>query len=478
MIGLVILVALAEGDRGDPCAAPFERAGTAADAADATLYRRVGDEEDAAGNADAAITAYTQALRRDPRDARARAGLMRLCRTRGAASAADPFDDGVRRMQRGDRAGAIAAFEQVRTGGADPAAALLEGICEFERGRERRARSLFEEARADTGSSGPALFFLGLIALHEGQSEQAYSLLASAAASDERIADRSWELMRVARRDGRVVLSALSEAGFDSNVSLAPDGSASAGGAADGYAVGVAGIFLRPLGIAGPYARVTAQYRKQLQSTAYDLAGVAGGLGFRAGPGRRYLAAEYGYDFLSLGGTPYLSAHRLLAMGRLSLGALDLAGLYAARFESFLPSTTTGYSGWRQEVQATVEWAFLRALVLGAGYRLVRDDTRDAVLGYTEQGPFAIVWLGLGSPLRLLAEAHLTFRDYDQSDPAFALARADRYVDASLSGELDLGDHTTLRLTVTGRRALSNVAELQYSKLTTGLALIYTTGLL
>jgi tetratricopeptide (TPR) repeat protein len=478
MIALVVLVALAGADRGDPCAPPFDRGGAASDAAEAPLYRRVGDEEAAAGNADAAITAYGEALRRDPRDARARAGLVRLCRTRAAASAADAFDEGVERMQRADRAAAVAAFEQARADGADPAAALLEGICEFERGRERRARSLFEEARADSGTAGPALFFLGLIALHEGESERAYSLLASAAASDDRIADRSWELMRVARRDGRVVLSALSEAGFDSNVSLAPDGSALAGGAADGYGVGVAGIFFRPLGIAGPYARVTAQYRKQLQSTAYDLGGVAGALGFRAGPGRRYLAAEYDYDFLSLGGTPYLSAHRLLAIGRLWLGALDLVGLYAARFESFLPSTTSGYSGWRQEVQATVEWAFSRALVLGAGYRLARDDTRDAVLGYTEQGPFTVFWLGLGAPLRLLAEAHLTFRDYDQIDPAFALARADRYIDASLSGELDLGDHTTLRLTVTGRRALSNVAELQYSKLTTGLALVYTTGLL
>jgi tetratricopeptide (TPR) repeat protein len=477
MIALVVWVALAGADGGDPCA-PFERGGAAPDAAEAALYRRVGDEEAAAGNADAAITAYGQALRRDPRDGRARAGLVRLCRTQGAASAADAFDQGVERMERGDRAGAVAAFEQVRAGGADPAAALLEGICEFESGRERRARSLFEEARTDSGTAGPALFFLGLLALHDGESERAYSLLASAAASDDRIADRSWELMRAARRDGRVVLSGLSEVGFDSNVSLAPDGSPLAGGAADGYGVGVAGIFFRPSGISGPYARVTAQYRKQLQSSAYDLGGVAGALGFRAGRGRRYLAAEYDYDFLALGGTPYLSAHRLLATGRLALGALDLSGIYAARFESFLPGNTSAFSGWRQEVQATVEWSFSRAVVLGAGYRLARDDTRDVVLGYTEQGPFTVVWLGLGGPLRLLAETHLTFRGYDQIDPDFALARADRYIDASLSGELDLGDQITLRLIGTGRRALSNVPELQYGKLTMGLALVYTTGVL
>jgi hypothetical protein len=284
--------------------------------------------------------------------------------------------------------------------------------------------------------------------------------------------------MRLARRDGRLALSALTEVGFDSNVVLAPDGTATPGGAGDGYGAGVLGVFVRPFGPAAPYARVTAQYRKQLEISSYDLGEVGGALGLRAGPRGRFVAGEYAYDIMSLGGSAYLSAHRLMGTGRITLGSWFVTGTYAARFESFLTSAASGFSGLRQDAQATVEHPISGALVLGVGYRLGHDRTQDAVFRFLEHGPVAVLWWGLGGRLRLLAETRLTIRDYDVVDPDFGLARSDRYLDGSAAAEIDLSDRWTIRVTATGRRAWSNVAELQYSKLTTGVGLAYTVGAL
>ena len=490
MIPLVVWMALAPPVPAvaDPCA-PIPATGEGrSDRAAAALYRAVGDDEAAAGHVATATTAYRQALARDPGDRAARSALAALCRggrDSGHAPSDTPpasprvdFEEAVQRMERGDRAGAIAAFEAIRDAGPDPAAALLEGICEFELGREQRARALLDQARGSPGTAGTALFFLALIALHDGESQLASSLLVSAAAHDDRIAGSASGLLRLAQRDGRLALSALAEVGFDSNVLLAPDGTATPGGTGDGYGAGVLGIFLRPLGPAGPYARVTAQYRKQLEVTSYDLGDVAGAIGLRAGPRGRSVAGEYAYDIMSLGGSAYLSAHRLMATGRIAPGSWSVTGTYAARFESFLTSAASGFSGLRHDAQATVEHPIARALVLGVGYRLGQDQTQDAVFRFLEHGPVAVLWWGLGGKLRLLAETRLTIRDYDVVDPDFGLARADRYLDGSAAAELDLSERWTMRVGATGRRAWSNVAELRYSKLTTGVGLAYTMGAL
>ncbi len=491
MIALMLLVGAVATEVLDPCVGVDAPTGHAPDPAAAALYRAVGDEEMAAGHAATAKTAYRQALRRDPGDAAARSGWEAMCRGQtdlGPAPSGPTidiaqahFEEGVRQMRRGDRAAAISAFETVRAAGPDPGAALLEGICQFELGADQRARVLLEEARSTPGIGATALFFLGLIALRDGDDQVASTLLAAAVADDNRIGASAAGLLRLARRDGRLVLSAATEMGFDSNVALAPDGTANPGGVGeggvgDGYGVGMIGTVLRPFGQSGPYARVTAQYRKQLQVTAYDLGDLSGAVGFHAGRSDHAVAAEYGYDIVSLGGNPYLSAHRLLGTGRVTHRALSLTATYAARFESFLTSNAAGYSGLRHEAQATADWGLPRGFALGLGYHLDRDGARDAVLSYFEQGPLVLLWLGRGSALRLLAEARLTFREYAQVDPDYGLARSDRYLDASAAGEIDLSDHWTLRITAGGRRALSNVADLEYTKLTTGVGLAYTIG--
>jgi tetratricopeptide (TPR) repeat protein len=473
---------------GDPCVQAASAVGDAmgtiaSDTESASLYRAVGDEELAAGDVAAARVAYHEALRLDRRDSRARRALAEVCRPERPVQEATStiedgpgrFDEGTRLMQRGERAGAIAAFEAVRSSGPDPPAALLEGICELELGHERRAAQLLREAETDPNVKETASFFLGLIALNDGAREEARALLSTAASGGGSVAQSAGDLLRASRRDGRVVVSALTEVGFDSNVQLLPDGTTTGGGAGDAYASGLAGLFMQPFPASGPYARVIAQYRRQLQITAYDLGEVSGALGSRAGHGGRYLAAEYGYDWLSLGGSSYLSAHRLLGTGRWTSGRLSLSLAYAARLESFQTTATSGYSGLRHDADAEIGRQVSAIAGVAMGYHLGVDAARDATLGYFEQGPFTILRVGTAS-VRASAEARFVWRTYDGVDADLGIDRADRYLDGAATGECDVSDHWTVRAGVTARQALSNVPDFRYSKLTVSLGLVYAMG--
>jgi tetratricopeptide (TPR) repeat protein len=492
VVAALLITAVAPA-AADPCAFDSNSASqapTGHDAEAAALYRQIGDEEREAGDSAAATFAYREALRRSPRDQRARSALARLCvdarRTRGANSAADTaadslglrFDEGLRLMERGDRKGAIAAFEAVRSSTSDPSAALLEGICEYERGHDRRARTLLLEAKMEPEIAGTAQFFLGIIALRAGDSAEASSLLASARALDPRLATNASDVLRLARRDGRLVLSAFTEGGFDSNVELTPDGTITGGGSADGYGLAAIALFARPYGISGPYFRANAQYREQARITAYNLADVAGALGVRASRDGGSVVAEYAYDFIALGQSPFLSAHRLLGGGRLPLGAFSFAATYFARFESFLSAGISGYSGLRHDVEAQSDWRPGRRSTVLVGYHLGRDATKDAALGYLEHGPLAGFRLGLDRPIRFGVEGRLTLRRYGAVDPDLGVERADRYVDGAVSGELDLSEHWTVRIVGTARRALSNIADFQYTKVTASVGLVYAVGVL
>lgn len=481
-----------EAFRSDPCRAPASAPSSRrSDPGAAALYREVGDQERAAGNLAAAKVAYRQALGRDPRDERARRSLARLCAmpeaVREAADAprtdeARPpagahFARAVARMDRGDRDGAIAELEAARAEEPDAAAALLEGICEYERGREERARPLFEEARADQQLAGTAAFFLGLIALHADEDERASSLFELAAASDERLATTASALARSARREGRLVVSALVEAGYDSNVPLAPDGTGSAAGNGDGYAAAVAGLFLRPWGWSGPYARAVGTYRKEVVIDRYDLGELSGAVGYRAIRGAQQLAGEYAYERVTLGGSSYLSAHRLLASGRVAPGRVAVALTYSARWESFLADADAAYSGFRQDADLLGEWRAWSSGAVAIGYHLARDAARDDALGFLEHGPAIFGRSGWGADNRIAGEARATFRTYDVADPDLGVRRADRYLDGIVTGERDVADHWTVRLTLTARRALSNVPDFQYTKLTAALGVSYTGAL-
>ena len=409
---LVFAVVATSGS--DPCsnaASAENETETGTDRETAQLYLAVGDEARDAKDFSAARVAYRQALRRGDPNAAAR--LADVCRvtadesriTQPAdAAAVDHFSDGLTLMRSGDRARAIAAFEQVRAAREDPAAALLEGVCEYELGQDDRARPLLEIAQKHPNTAATASFFLGLVALRQGDDDRATLLLDAAAAQDDRLKSPAATLLKVARRDGRLVLSALTEIGFDSNVELLPDGSQTTGGSADGSALVASGLILRLFGPSGPYARIAGQYRQQFVVSSYDLGDVIGAAGARWERGRQELGAEYSYDFMSLGGSAYLSAHRLAAYGRGWHGVFGLAATYFARFESFLEDTTSAYSGLHHDAEAQALWRASRPLTFALGYHVGLDGTyHNPDLSYLEQGPLLGVqldWPRNSSPRR------------------------------------------------------------------------------
>ena len=95
-----------------------------------------------------------------------------------------------------------------------------------------------------------------------------------------------------------------------------------------------------------------------------------------------------------------------------------------------------------------------------------------------EHGPFAGFRLNLHRPLRFGAEGRFTLRQYDTVDPDLGVQRADRYVDGAILGELDVSERWMLRIAGTARRALSNVPDFQYTKLTGSIGLVYAAGVL
>jgi len=414
LAGALLATALAS----DPCASADVPPPARADPAAAALYRAVGDEARAAGDLPSARVAYLEALRLEPSAATLEA-LRAACRpappARAPAPVADHYDDGVELMQRGDRRGAIAAFEAARAEHEDAATALLEGVCAFELDDAERARALFEIARGHPAVAPTASFFLGMLALRQGESERAAAMLDEAGAGDARLTASATTLSVLARRGGRLVVSALTELGYDSNVELgvrevAPDGSVTPGASADGSALAAAGIAGRLFGASGPYARVGGQVRKQFVISAYDLGQASGAVGGRLVRGGDDVAAEYGYDFVSLGGAAYLSAHRALALARLGWGSTTIAATYSARLESFLTTATEPYSGLRQDAELDVLRASGRAVALGVGYHGERDDARShAELSYLEHGPVALAQLAPAPSMRVVVEGRFSW---------------------------------------------------------------------
>jgi tetratricopeptide (TPR) repeat protein len=511
MMALALAVGwLAFGDApvANPCREDHERPSEPPRREDGAVYRRVGDLERRNGHLPAARIAYRQALRSDPTDRLARAGLLELCERapgdpggpsgpEGREGGADPagssgppvaprlagddaeLEAAVALMRRGESAQALRVLEDMRGAGAepDPALALLAGICAYELGDDALARRRLEEARAEPRIAATTTFFLGLVALREGDGPLATTLLAAAAAREDGLARLASPLIGMARREGRIVTSAMVELGYDSNVALAPDGSLLGGGAGDAHGDGLLALFLRPLAGRDAYLRFAAQYRKQQRLSSFDLGDVSGAAGVRHRAGAHAaLSAEYAYDWLALGGAPYLSAHRVLGAARSAHDGWALGARYSARLASFSGATAGPYSGVRQDAQAVGEVNAGPAVSIGVGYRGAWDVTRSAALGHHEHGPTITLRCTLAEAYRLLAEASATWRRYPTIDPDLLVERADRYLDAGLGAEADLGERWTLRLAMTARRARSNVAELSYVKSTVALGLIYTAG--
>jgi len=458
MILLAVLLSVS-----DPCASPppIERS----DPELARRYAAVGEDERDRGGNETARIAFWEALRRDPSNEQARRGLDALCvQTR--------FEEGRRFLDRGDPKSAVLVFSRLRAATPSRPAALLEGIARYQLEDAAGARPLLEEAELEPELASAAHFYLGLIALREDDARAAAEQLAQISPNTP-LAVAATELTRVSRRSGRLVISLLVDSGYDSNVTLLPSG---VPGGHDGMgSIAAAGV-ARPLGESGPWLRASGLYRRQLQLHNYDLGAAGAAAGWQLGRAANHVGLEYDYDYLTLGGSPYLGAHRLSASGATAFGQFLLSGGYMLRFESYRTGATRPFSGILQAANFTAGLRIGAGGSIRVGYQLGGDVAQYPETSYFEHGPRARLDLPLGERTRLSADASALWRPYDAVDPALGVKRADLFLDGTLGADFDLSDRLTLRATVLGRRAFSNAPDLSYARVVVSLGLLVSTG--
>lgn len=454
----------------DPCA-PVGPVGLP-EPATAAAYRAVGDEELTRSARDSAATAYRAALARDPSDHASREALRRLCEARGTIE--DPFARGLRLMDLGHFRDAIDAFRASRASSPSPSTALLQGICHYELGEDSEATPLFREAEGYAPHREEARLYLGLIALRAGAGAEASALFDSAR-TNPALERNARELARLARQDGRVVVSFLAESGWDSNVNLAPTGGPSPAPESDGVYALTGSLLVRPNGPRGPYLRAAALTHEPVDLGAYRVRGFDGAGGWQLRDHATQVVVEYDYGTRSFGGDPYLTSHRLLASAWLRAGRAGFGAAYLVRFESYAAAWSR-FSGTLQRAELRTAFTPSPQLRIGVAYGVGRDDARDSVLSYLEHGPRVELRASAGASWRLGLDASLSRRGYDENDPAFRAARRDTYLDASVFAERDVAPGLALRFGLQGRRALSNVAALEYDKIVPTLGLAYVRG--
>jgi tetratricopeptide (TPR) repeat protein len=431
------------------------------DPAAAEVYVEVAESE---RGHETALMAFREALRLDPSNARAQAGLEAECNSEDSR-----FARARELMEAGDREGAIRLLEEIPS----PAAALLEGICLYELGEDEAARPLLLAAQERPSLADSARFFLGLIALRQGDEEQAARHFQEVAQGSSPVSDQAGRLLRVARTTGRLSLSVMVESGYDSNVTLSPAGTPLAG---DGLGSAALALAFRPMGDEGLFLRAAGLYRAQVQLHDYDLGAASGAAGWTLGSRAQQLSAEYDYDFLTLGRAPYLSAHRLSLGGRLALGSWTLGGTYAARFESYRTATTSAFSGVLHGAELWGALRLSRSAVVEVAYRGAYDATVQIETSYLEHGPRAGLRIAFDG-WRVSLETSAAFRVYQDVDVALGVQRQDALLDAMLTGEVDVGERWTARLVLGGRDAISNVADLAYLRGYAMLGLSYAVGI-
>jgi hypothetical protein len=461
-----IVLALSLG-AADPCA-PVEPA-REPDPAAAAAYRAVGDGEAARGSPATAILAYRSAAALDPADRGSRAALARLCRT--PARGADPAREGMARMDAGDLRGAVAAFRAAREREEDPSVALLEGIGLYELGEDRDAERALRVAERSPDDADLARLYLGLLAFRDGAASRAASLF-DAASGSASIGPAAQDLARLARSEGRWALTLEAASGYDSNVNLAPPGSQPARQADGQYALAATGV-ARPWGSDGPYLRGQGFLNQQLRLGTYDASGGDAAAGWQLRRSSWSGVAEYDYAYRTFGGSPFLSAHRLLVSAFTGFGGVTLGATYFARFDTYADGWSQ-FSGTLQAGEVRGAFAPSTRARISVAYGAARDAARLGILSYVEHGPRAelrvLAWRGVWAGGDLAA----TFRRYDDYDPALAARRVDTYLDAGALLEWNPSPRWTTRLALHGRRALSNVSGFEYSKLVPTVGLAYT----
>jgi Flp pilus assembly protein TadD len=469
---IVAATALAAGAI-DPCA-PIT-SDPAPDPAAATLYRSVGNEERAAGNPDAAATAFRRAAALDPADHASRKALAELCTAARSATPSGAFDRGLALMQAGDFRGAAGAFDEALLEGSDPSTALLAGVSHFQIGNSPRASLLLRTAEANPDHAAVARFYLGLIAISEDRPREAAILFEQAAAGPE-VAALATDLARYAWRNQRLVLSAFTDVAWDSNATLAPGGTPLASASDGAFDLGAAAIY-RPGGDSGPYFRGSGLLREQFQVHSLDMLGASAGAGWQFGRLGNALVLGYDYDFRTLGGAPYLSANRLSASGWVTAGPAVLTASYFARFEAYLPVAYEPFDGTVQHAELKAAFGLGRTSWLTVGYGLTTDSVQFDYLSWLEHGPRAVLrWLP-APRWRMVFEAGAIFRTYGALAPSLGVVREDVYLDGAVVAEYYPNLQWTFWVSLDARRALSNVSQYGYFRIAPTVGVSFTTGM-
>lgn len=442
------------------------------DADEVAAYLNVAQREEAAGHDEVARAAYRSALERAPGNAMARAALERL----GRPGAGDGYPDALRLFEARRYAEARAALEALPPSARGDSMSLLMGICAYELGENAQARTALTEAATRPSLADPAHLLLALLALRQDDARTAaYELERAQTSTDPRIRDAAQDLRGAALRQGRWLASLVAETGYDSNVSLLPDGTPTSQSGADEAARIAGAVFFRPTGRSGFRAEASAGYSKQLRIHAFDLGQGSVGLGWQqVGPSHAWFVG-YHSEGLLLGGEPYLLSHRVQGEGSWRVGWLDVAASASVHSESLFPLLDQGYSGTRETalVSAGLWRGALRPALALVGEL---DQTRDRALGYAEYGPRVSLTM-VAAALRVLVQAGLVLRPYNVADPELAgTLRSDRYLDASVVANWELTRAWSLRLVGTGRRAVSNVTAFTYTRLAASLELAYLWG--
>jgi len=448
LLGLLVAAA-------DPCTAPIPPGG--GDPHEAQIYVQVGDAERARGNVGAAREAYRAALARDPRSADARRGLAAAC-----APEADPVQAGADALEAGDPEDALRALANARGRGNDRPVDLLEGIARYQLGQDTLAIPLLESARGDPATAESASFFLGLIALRRGDGDRASRLFDQAGRAIG-LEDAARQLTRMAQQEGHLVLSALTELVYDTNVALRPDGAPTTLPGPDGSVGLTLQGLVRPWGTPGPYLRVEGQLSKQLTLSQLDLLGGAVALGFRLPGPTGSLTGEYAYNYQALDGRGYLADHRVFLGGSLLTGRFLWGAAYAAHFETYRWEALSDQSGVRQVLELDAGLLPGGGVRLTAGYAGTWDATRVDPLSYLEHGPIVeLVWSS--GPLTVGTRGAIAWRGYLAPDPNYAdtsyTTREDTRYLATTWVDVGLGARWSVRGTVRFLRVSSNVPDL------------------
>jgi tetratricopeptide (TPR) repeat protein len=432
------------------------------DAREVEAYVEVAKADAAAGRCRQAAAALREALRRDPRDERARAGLAATCRSPGSDTA---VRRGIALLAAGELRSAAAAFEAARAEGRNAVAALAQATCHIRLSEDERARAVLAEALADPATAPAGQLLVAVLARRASRWAEARSALAAAARSDDpRVARAAMRLLDEPSPHARVALALYAGSTFDSNERLAPEGAEIAGGPADTAGTLLAAVQASPLGSNGPFARGSAEYRRQSRFAAHDSSGWSAAAGWRHRGPRAFLSGEYRRRGSWTGGSPYLASDALLGRARVALRrSVALSGGAAWESTRYDPEYARSFSGshWAGDAAATVA-AGPAWLTLGLAGALLRAS--DPALSHAEHSPRLEAGLRPARWLRAWLECALVARRYEEVDPALGVRRTETARGAAAGAEVTLARGLLARAQVGWRGLSANVASLSYEK--------------